>query len=68
VTTVREAPEPFAAVAVSVAATVAVAVKAECRVATTYSRRHIDLQRVAASLCPTPAPAHAPAAVRHTAR
>ncbi|WP_368732277.1 putative leader peptide [Solihabitans fulvus] len=26
--------------------------KARCRVATTYSRRHIDLQRVAAALCP----------------
>ncbi|PYC88035.1 hypothetical protein C7C46_01830 [Streptomyces tateyamensis] len=29
-----------------------VTVKARCRVATTYSRRHIDLQRVATALCP----------------
>ncbi|WP_442910876.1 putative leader peptide [Kitasatospora sp. NBC_01266] len=39
---VREAAEPATAVVA----------KARCRVATTYSRRHIDLQRVAAALCP----------------
>jgi hypothetical protein len=29
-----------------------VAIKPACRAATTYSRRHIDLQRVAGALCP----------------
>lgn len=47
VTTVRDTLKRSAALTLKV-----VTVKAQCRVATTYSRRHIDLQRVATALCP----------------
>ncbi|WP_157876133.1 putative leader peptide [Peterkaempfera griseoplana] len=47
----REAPERSAVVTV----------KAQCRVTTMCSRRHIDLQRVAAALCP----AYGHAGLRH---
>ncbi|MDH6114626.1 hypothetical protein P3T36_007576 [Kitasatospora sp. MAP12-15] len=43
-----------------------VAVKAQCRVTTTYSRRHIDLQRVATALCP--ANANAPVRIASAPR
>ncbi|GAA1234439.1 hypothetical protein GCM10009665_25810 [Kitasatospora nipponensis] len=42
VTAVRQTPERFAVITVD----------ARCRVTTRYSRRHIDLQRVATALCP----------------
>ncbi|WP_344441578.1 putative leader peptide [Kitasatospora nipponensis] len=38
----RQTPERFAVITVD----------ARCRVTTRYSRRHIDLQRVATALCP----------------
>jgi hypothetical protein len=43
-------------------ASLAVTAKIRRRAAATYSRRHIDLQRVAGALCP----AYGNAATRHT--